>query len=38
MKLIITVIQSEKLESVMRELDERQVHLRTVTTALGVGR
>ena len=38
MKLIITVIQSEKLESVMQELDDREVHLRTVTTALGVGR
>ncbi len=38
MKLITAVIQPEKLESVMEQLDNAQVHLRTVTNALGVGR
>jgi nitrogen regulatory protein P-II 1 len=38
MKLIIAVIQPERLESVMQELDNNQVYLRTVSQALGVGR
>ena len=38
MKLIIAVIQPERLESVMHELDAVEVHLRTVSQALGVGR
>ena len=38
MKLIVAVIQPERLESVMEELDNVQIHLRTVTNALGVGR
>jgi len=38
MKLVIAVIQPEKLESVMEELDKNEVYLRTVSQALGVGR
>jgi nitrogen regulatory protein P-II 1 len=38
MKLIIAVIQPERLENVMQELDNNQVYLRTVSQALGVGR
>jgi nitrogen regulatory protein P-II 1 len=38
MKLIIAVIQPERLERVMQELDNQQVHLRTVSQVLGVGR
>ena len=38
MKLIIAVIQPERLERVMHELDAVEVHLRTVSQALGVGR
>jgi nitrogen regulatory protein P-II 1 len=38
MKLIIAVIQPERLERVMQELDNQQIHLRTVTQVLGVGR
>jgi len=38
MKLIIAVIQPERLENVMQELDKTQVYLRTVSQALGVGR
>jgi nitrogen regulatory protein P-II 1 len=38
MKLIIAVIQPHKLEDVLRGLDENEVHLRTVSNALGCGR
>ena len=38
MKLVIAVIQPERLESVMEELDKNEVYLRTVSQALGVGR
>jgi len=38
MKLIIAVIQPERLERVMQELDNNQVYLRTVSQVLGVGR
>ena len=37
MKLIIAVIQPERLERVMQELDNQEVHLRTVSSVLGVG-
>ena len=38
MKLIIAIIQSHKLDDVMRELDEQEIYLKTVTNVLGVGR
>lgn len=38
MKLIIAVIQSHKLEDVLRELDEKEVYLKTVSNVLGCGR
>jgi nitrogen regulatory protein P-II 1 len=38
MKLIIAVIQPERLERVMQELDNNQIYLRTVSQVLGVGR
>ncbi|MEE8234470.1 MAG: P-II family nitrogen regulator [Gammaproteobacteria bacterium] len=38
MKLIIAIIQQEKLEAVMKELDDSQVYLRTVSSVLGCGR
>ena len=38
MKLIVAIIQPERLENVMDALDGEGVHLRTVTNALGVGR
>lgn len=38
MKLIIAVIQSHKLEDVLRELDEKEVFLKTVSNVLGCGR
>jgi nitrogen regulatory protein P-II 2 len=38
MKLIIAIIQSHKLDDVMRELDEKEIFLKTVTNVLGVGR
>ena len=38
MKLVIAVIQPERLENVMNELDRANIHLRTVSNALGVGR
>jgi len=38
LKLIIAVIQSHKLEDVLRELDEREVYLKTVSNVLGCGR
>ena len=38
MKLIIAIIQPHKLDDVMRELDEKEIHLKTVTNVLGCGR
>ncbi|MDD5422927.1 MAG: P-II family nitrogen regulator [Candidatus Omnitrophota bacterium] len=38
MKLIIAIIQPHKLEDVLQELDNSQIHLRTVSNALGCGR
>jgi nitrogen regulatory protein P-II 2 len=38
MKLIIAIIQSHKLDDVMRELDEREIYLKTVSNVLGCGR
>ena len=38
MKLIIAIIQPHKLDDVMRELDEKEVYLKTVSSVLGVGR
>ena len=38
MKLIIAIIQPNKLEDVLHELDKAEVHLRTVSSVLGCGR
>ena len=38
MKLIVTIIQPHKLEDILRELDEKEIYLRTVSNALGCGR
>jgi nitrogen regulatory protein P-II 2 len=38
MKLVIAIIQPHKLDEVMRELDEKQIFLKTVTNVLGCGR
>ncbi len=38
MKYIIAVIQPHKLEEVKKELQEREVHLMTVSPVLGCGR
>jgi nitrogen regulatory protein P-II 2 len=38
MKLIIAIIQPHRLDDVMRELDDKEVYLKTVTNVLGVGR
>ena len=38
MKLIIAIIQPHKLDDVMRELDEKEIYLKTVTNVLGCGR
>ena len=38
MKLLIAVIQPDKLEDVLHELDESEIHLRTVSSVLGCGR
>ncbi len=38
MKLIIAIIQPHRLDEVMRELDEKEIYLKTVTNVLGVGR
>ena len=35
MKLIIAIIQPHKLDDVMRELDEKEIYLKTVTNVLG---
>ncbi len=38
MKLIIAIIQPHRLDDVMRELDDREIYLKTVTNVLGCGR
>lgn len=38
MKLIIAIIQPHKLEDVLQELDNNEIHLRTVSNVLGSGR
>ncbi len=38
MKLIIAIIQPHKLDDVLRELDLREIHLKTVSNVLGCGR
>jgi nitrogen regulatory protein P-II 2 len=38
MKLIIAVIQPHRLDDVMKELDDKEVYLKTVSNVLGVGR
>lgn len=38
MKLIIAVIQPHKLNDVLKNLDENQIHLKTVSNILGCGR
>jgi len=38
MKLVIAIIQSSKLDAVMKSLEEREIHLKTVSTVLGCGR
>ena len=38
MKLIIAIIQPHKLEDVLKRLDEKEIHLRTVSNVLGCGR
>jgi nitrogen regulatory protein P-II 1 len=38
MKLIIAIIQPHRLDDVLRELDQREIHLKTVTNVLGCGR
>lgn len=38
MKLIIAIIQPHKLEDVLRELEAAEIHLKTVSNALGCGR
>lgn len=38
MKLIIAIIQPHKLEDVLHELDQAEIHLKTVSNVLGCGR
>lgn len=38
MKYIIAVIQPDRLDEVLRELEEKEIHLVTVTNVLGRGR
>src|SRR4051812_1164930 len=38
MKYIIAVIQPDRLDDVLRELEDREIHLVTVTSVLGRGR
>lgn len=38
MKLIVAIIQPHKLEDVLKQLDEKQIYLRTVSNVLGCGR
>jgi nitrogen regulatory protein P-II 1 len=38
MRYVIAIIQPDRLDEVMRQLEEQQIHLVTVTTVLGRGR
>jgi nitrogen regulatory protein P-II 2 len=38
MKLIIAIMQSYKLDAVMKALDEKEIYLKTVSNVLGCGR
>lgn len=38
MKYIVAIIQPDRLEEVLRALDEREIHLVTVSNVLGRGR
>lgn len=38
MKYIIAVIQPDRLDEVLRNLDEKEIHLLTVSTVMGRGR
>ena len=38
MKLITAIIQPHKLEDVLKELETKEIHLKTVTNVLGCGR
>ncbi|MCX5860370.1 MAG: P-II family nitrogen regulator [Proteobacteria bacterium] len=38
MKYIVAIIQPHRLEQVLRELDDSQIYLRTVTQVMGCGR
>lgn len=38
MKLVIAILQPHKLEDVLQELDNKEIHLRTVSNVLGCGR
>lgn len=38
MKLVIAILQAHKLDAVMKELDEKEIYLKTVSSVLGCGR
>ncbi len=38
MKLIVAILQPEKLEDVLQELDREEIYLKTVSSVLGCGR
>jgi nitrogen regulatory protein P-II 1 len=38
MKLVTAIIQPHKLEDVLQELEKAEIHLKTVSNALGCGR
>ena len=38
MRLIVAIIQPHKLEDVLRELENAEIHLKTVSNVLGCGR
>ena len=38
MKLIVAIIQPHKLDDVLKELDAKQIYLKTVSNVLGCGR
>ena len=38
MKLIIAIIQPDRLEDVLQELDKKEIYLKTVSNVLGCGR
>jgi nitrogen regulatory protein P-II 2 len=38
MKYIIAIIQPHKLDAVMKELEAKEIHLKTVSNVLGCGR